>query len=218
MRDDRPVNDKGQRICGVKARQSPTGVCRSTALGPSGRCRMHNGFAAARGGGRYSRHLPKALRAAYDGAMADPAVLSLKDDVALSTARIETTLEGLEVGPTLDALKGTWAAFQAAAASRDPARVQLAAQAHADALEQAGAVREVFREVERLQTHKARLAREEFRRQMAAATMIEAAAAWSLVSTILELVHAHVPDLTARRAIADGLVRLTGAASLRRPD
>jgi len=225
MQDTLPVhqtNEKGQRICGAKARASRSGapVCQNVALGPAGRCRMHGGFpnVAKTMTGKYGRHLPKVLRKAYAGALADPAVLSLKDDVALSTARIEGALAGLELGPTLEGLAEQWAAFQAAAASRDPIKVQAAGQAMSDAIARAGEARAKFREVERLQLHKARLAREEFRRQIAAATMIEAAAAWALVSTILELVKAHVPDPNARRAIADGLVRLTGAAALRGTD
>lgn len=222
MQDQKPIhalNPRGQAICGAKARASRSGaaLCQNIALGPNGRCRMHGGFRRSTEG-RYSRNLPRALRKAYQGALADPAVLSMKDDVALSTARIESALVGLSLGPTLEDLAAAWAAFQAAASTRDPIRVQQAAQALGDAIRAAQDAREKFREVERLQLHKARLVREEFRRQMAASSMIEAAAAWSLVTAILELVKAHVPDPVARRAIADGLVRVTGASTLRGAD
>jgi hypothetical protein len=185
---------------------------------------MHGGFppsgslAPGFKTGRYSRLLPKALRKSYNAALADPSVLSVRDDVALATAQIEDALAGANVGPTLDEIDAAWRDFRTAAASRDPVRVVQASEAMDATVKRARDARRQWAEVERLQLHKARLATTEFRRQMAASSMIEASAAWSLVQTILELVKAHVPDTTARRAIADGLVRLTGRDALSRPD
>lgn len=222
---EQAVNAKGQRICGAKARQSRSGlpVCQSVRLLSNGRCRMHGGT-ALKGPAHHSTdiHAPYSkYRAALGGqfrerflnALADPDALSLRDDVALLTARIEEALSGTGAGDRLDAIQRAYAAFGEAAASGDAGRVRNAHAALGEAIAAAGGDVARFREVERLMKLKGRMATAEFKRQIAAATVIDAASAWALVSAILELVKTNVPDPVAKRTIAEGIARLTGRST-----
>ncbi len=228
-----PVNAQGRPICGARTRSGRRGLptCQNTALGqPAGttgmrRCRMHGGFAkvglmspSATAGGRYSRHLPKALRGAFDLASADPSVLSLRADVALVTARIELALQGLDGGAAIVRTLDRWAAFEAALKSGQPTAIVGAADGMRGAVAALGDQRFILRDIERLQLLKAKLSLVESRRQIAAATMLDAASAWALVSSISELVRTHVSDPVSRRAIAEGLARLTRRGALPRPE
>lgn len=98
------------RVCGAKNKRG--GICRtSKGLGPNGRCRMHNGFAAIGPAspnfkhGRHSKLLKdiKGLSAHYERALADPDLLRLDAEVALTDARISQLLA--KVGQA----KGKWA-------------------------------------------------------------------------------------------------------------
>src|SRR3954470_5731126 len=74
--------------CGARTRKG-AGPCRQPGMAPSGRCRMHGGK-TPRGlaspltkSGRYSRDLPTRVAARYENALADPELLSVRDDIAL---------------------------------------------------------------------------------------------------------------------------------------
>ena len=168
--------------------------------------------------GRYSRALRGALGKAYLNAMDDPQLLSLRDDIALTAARIEGVLDQALAGAeAVDAVRRAWEGVRRAVGTRDPVRIQQAMDACQAAVDRAGEAAVALREVERLQAHRARLSQVEHARAIAAATTVDAAAAWALVQHIIELVRTHVPDPVARRAVADGLVRLAGADARQRP-
>lgn len=95
-----PMTDK--KICGAKT--SSGGECQSTILCRNGRCRVHGG-ATPRGvasphfkHGRYSKSLPAQLGARYLEAQRDPGLHELRDEIALTDARITELLGRLGTG------------------------------------------------------------------------------------------------------------------------
>jgi hypothetical protein len=90
-------------LCGAKTRGG--GTCKKAAMrNGTGRCRLHGGLSPSgvasphfKHGRRskYLKHLPGNLRNAYKAALADPELLSLKDETALLTARAMQLLDNL---------------------------------------------------------------------------------------------------------------------------
>lgn len=222
-----PLNAAGKRICGAKARTSRSGaaLCQAPPM-PNGRCRMHGGT-SLKGPAHHSTNLSAPyskyrtalggqFRERFIAAVSDPDALSMRDDVALLTARIEEALSGVGAGDRLEAIQAAFETFGAAVASGDGRRVDAAHRKLGEAIGAAGGDVTRFREIERLMKLKGRLATAEAKRQIAAATVIDAASAWALVTAILELIRTHVPDPVARRGIAEGVARLTGRSTDRR--
>ena len=89
------------RECGAKTRGG--GTCKQAAL-PNGRCHYHGGKSPAgiASGtyktGRYSRYLPARLAGRYAEAQADGALLELRDDIALTDARLADLLGRVDSG------------------------------------------------------------------------------------------------------------------------
>lgn len=104
----------GRRVCGGLCRDGS--ACQNTAVMANGRCRRHKGT-AARGvanplttSGRYSRDLPTRVLQRYESALADPELLSVRDDVALLQGAITDLMAELkeaEARPDLDQILGS---------------------------------------------------------------------------------------------------------------
>jgi hypothetical protein len=104
------VDSKGRRICGSQ-KASGRGICRSTALLPNGRCRVHGGTTPTGvlspnfRDGRYVRDMPTALQDRFEAAMTDTELLSLRKDASLIDAMITAKLSELreaEKNPDLE--------------------------------------------------------------------------------------------------------------------
>jgi hypothetical protein len=111
MNDAQPIcspNPTGTRkgpVCGAKTRAG--GVCQARPY-PNGRCHVHGGATPAgiasphyKDGrrSRYLKNLPKELGAGYRAALADPELLSLREEAALLTVRIMWLLNRLKDTP-----------------------------------------------------------------------------------------------------------------------
>jgi hypothetical protein len=114
-----PLPNGWKRQCGAKTRNGPP--CRRPPLAGRTRCRLHGGASLAgiasphfKHGrrSRYLRELPGVLKTGYKAALNDPDLLSLKEEVALLTARMIQLLGRLERadGPAYDA---TWTELRA---------------------------------------------------------------------------------------------------------
>lgn len=92
--------------CTAKSRQTGN-RCRNWPTVGMAVCRFHGGKtprgtdAPAFRHGRYSKHAPTRLAARIDAALADPALMTLKDEAALVSAQIGEVLEVLDVGGLL---------------------------------------------------------------------------------------------------------------------
>lgn len=102
--DDHYVNAKGKRVCG-SPRANRSGLCESSFLFANGRCGKHGGLTpngiaspAFKTGKRSKYHvvLPERLRERYGEALADPELLTLRNEIAAIDART------VEVMATLD--------------------------------------------------------------------------------------------------------------------
>ena len=86
--------------CGAKLRKG--GTCRRVAMA-NGRCDMHGGktpkgIAAGSYRNGRSAALPARLRATYESTLADPDLLSTRNDIALIEARLQELLGKLDLG------------------------------------------------------------------------------------------------------------------------
>lgn len=95
-----------RRQCTARSKQTGTRCKLPPAIGRTV-CRFHGGATPAGLAsphwqtGRYSRHAPSRLAARIEAAIADPALMSLKDEAALVSAQIAEVLEVLDVGGLL---------------------------------------------------------------------------------------------------------------------
>src|SRR3954471_18287255 len=94
-----------------KAKTRVGGECAQPRMLPAGRCRLHGGRTprglanANTRSGRYSRDLPTRVLLRYESALADPQLLSVRDDIALLQGAITDVMAELkeaEVQPDLD--------------------------------------------------------------------------------------------------------------------
>lgn len=89
--------ERSHAICGAKTRSGAP--CKNPPVTGRERCRMHGG-SQPRGlarhnttHGRYSKHLPTRLGERYEAALKDPDLLALRDEIAITDARIQELLE-----------------------------------------------------------------------------------------------------------------------------
>jgi hypothetical protein len=87
------------RLCGATTRRAT--ACKNPAM-ENGRCRMHGGLTPKGTDlpqfkhGRYSTSLPDRLSTRYKEALADEERHDLRDEIALSEAKIDDLLAGIE--------------------------------------------------------------------------------------------------------------------------
>jgi hypothetical protein len=95
-----------RRVCGAKTRKGTP--CQNPAMANS-RCRMHGGHAvrgAEHGGfkhGRYSGSIPDRLAERFEEALADEDRHDLRDEIALSEAKIYDLFSSMRDGPASSA-------------------------------------------------------------------------------------------------------------------
>ena len=101
--------------CKAKSKQS--GVqCKKWAVPGFDVCHIHGGktpvgiAATTLKNGRYSKHLPARLAEKYEASLKDPALLELKNEIALTDARLEDLLKRVDTGES----GGLWLAVQSA--------------------------------------------------------------------------------------------------------
>ena len=105
-------------MCGAQLRNKPGRFCKVRKMKGRNRCRIHGGTtpvgiqAQSFTHGRYSKYMPTGFLARYEASLADPEILSLKSEIAISQARVAELLQNLEVGTGLQA----WQELKAQAA------------------------------------------------------------------------------------------------------
>ena len=116
----------GRLICGAKTRSGAP--CKQRPLAGRDRCRMHGG-GTPRGTslpqtkhGRYSRDLPTRMLATYQEALADDDLLSLREDIALYTAREGELLRRVKASESEAAwlaIRKAWSDYESAVRAKD---------------------------------------------------------------------------------------------------
>lgn len=178
---------------------------------PNGRCRMHGGK-TPRGKalpqtthGRYSRDLPTRLGARYLEAQADPDLLNLTHEIALTDTFIADALSGLESGESgalWADLQVQWTAYQEARAAGDSYAEATASLAISDLIKRGSAPYQIRAETMHLAETRRRLVESEGKRRVQMQQMISAEHAMLLVTALVDVVVRHVPDERTRAAIS----------------
>ncbi len=202
--------------CTAKSKRSHRRCRRSAAPGRSV-CDKHGGKSLSGIAhpnwkhGRYSQALPRGLMAKYVQAQEDPRWLSLRDELALTDARILDVLERLGAGETSE----RWLAVIAAYEELEGARPSKDTGKMADALRRLGdairAGRDDLAGSSDLTAQivlRQRLVEAQSRMMRDLHHMLGIDHVFALIDALAALVREHVKDPAAVRAIQEGLTRL----------
>lgn len=203
--------------CGAQKRGKP-GTCKKPAM-PNGRCRLHGGLSLAgpasprTSHGRYSRYLPNRLVSRYTEAQSDAELVALREEIALTDARLSDLLVRVNTGEA----GLTWAALGAAIRAYRVAEAKGAKgyfeQLRAfDLIEQLAAEGRddyaAWDEVHKLIEQRRRLAETEFKRLKEMQQMITAERAMILLGAVVAVIRTHVTDRDTLGAISRDIGRL----------
>jgi len=164
------VGKNGRKVCGgLKADGTR---CQDPAVMANGRCRRHKGK-AARGiaapqtiSGRYSRDLPTRVLLRYESALADPELLSVRDDIALLQGAIKDIMAELkeaEARPDLDQILGSVEKISAEWQSWDWTRMNGELAKLKEAITSRASQRQAMKEIRELIREKSALVAQENR-------------------------------------------------------
>ncbi|MDQ3653669.1 MAG: hypothetical protein M3457_01140 [Chloroflexota bacterium] len=210
--------------CGAKTKNSGA-PCKSRAM-PNGRCRMHGGkslVGPASGtykDGIYSKVLPTRLLRRYQDARSDTELLALRDQVALIDTRLYDVLGRVESGESSQLwreLRSAYTAMQAAQKNGDTASLRLALVEIGDLIERGHGDWAAWADVRSLIRDRKSLVESERKRLVEMQQMVTSTQAMTLVTALVEAVHANVTDPDALRAISAAVVRLVGRADDAQP-
>ena len=207
--------------CGAKKKNGTP--CRMSAM-PNGRCRLHGGKSLAGLAsptyqtGRYSKALPARLAARYATAEADPRLLELRDEVALTDARLADLLGRVDTGES----GALWQALQtlrmdvlAARRVGDTVRQAAALNALLDTIGQAHADYRAWTEIGGVLEQRRRLVESERKRLVEMQQTLTVEKAMLLIGAIGGIIKAHVHDRAILSAIGrdlEGLLAREDAA------
>lgn len=219
-------NAKGQLICGAKKRNGQ--LCTSVILFDNGRCKMHGGPSPKGPAspnfvtGRMSRYLPKGLRERYEAFIADPDIVALTSEIALTDARLSQLVQMVDVGESgarWASLKAAYAELQAARSVKDDV---LRAQRLADSVNRIGALIEqgakeveVWSEIGATIEQRRKLAESEQRRLVAMQQTLTAEQALMFMTAVLDVIRMNVSDRDVLQRISVELIRLTSSKTSR---
>jgi hypothetical protein len=154
--------------------------------------------------GRYSRHLPKHLAAAYETAMHDPELVSQRAELALLDARTAELLERLDMDalPDWSELEDAWNQVKSAGEWT----AKRVAEARMDDLLERGTVQpQQWKELYEVINLRRRVATSEMRRLQLLNQTISAEQAMTLVRLLIDAVRRNITDPKQLQAIQDDL-------------
>lgn len=197
--------------------------CKQPAINGTTKCRYHGGASLVGIAhpnfktGRYSKHLPTRLAARYGEALADPQLLELREEVALTQTRQTELLDQLDSGLSLARWRSAQAAYGdllAAMQEKDGAGLQRAMIALEDALGvHVTNDAAVWEQVIELSEHRRRLVESEHKRLVSMQQLISAEQGMALIARLTESVRKHVSDPSILAAIAAELRRIINAGA-----
>jgi hypothetical protein len=205
-----------RRICGAKTRSGEP--CRQRPLaGGNGRCRMHNGRAAAGIAvptykhGRYSKYLPTRLVERYHESANDSELLALREEVALIDSRLVDLVRRVdsgEAGELWRSLSAENSALDAARRTGDQAGVLAAIQSIQTLIRRGMGDYAAWDEIVRLVDQRRKLVESERKRLVEMQQLITSDQAMTLLAAVQVSIKTHVSDPMILRAIADDMRRL----------
>jgi hypothetical protein len=177
----------------------------------NGRCRMHGGK-TPRGvelphfsHGRYSKALPDRLSARYEEAISDADRHDLRDEIALSEAKIDDLLAGMKHGQSdalLLLLRTKERQVRAAEARGDSERAEALMREILTVIRLGGDESLAWKDVDRWIARKTRIIEADVRIAAIRRQMISVEEVMALIGLILNAIRRHVPDRSVRNALA----------------
>lgn len=197
--------------------------CKHAAINNTTKCRFHGGASLVGIAhpnfktGRYSKHLPTRLAARYAEALADPELMGLRDEIALTQTRQTELLDRLDSGLSLERWHAAQMAYNdllVAMGQKDGAGLQRAMVALEDALGlRVTNDTAVWQQLTELGEHRRRLVESEHKRLVAMQQMITTEQAMTLLARLTESVKRHVSDPSILAAIATELRGIINAGA-----
>lgn len=204
-------------VCGATNRKGDP--CQRKPMA-NGRCYMHGGkspagIAASRfQTGKYSKFIPARLTARYGEALADTALLELREEVALLDARLSDVLGRVDTGES----GALWTEAKRALLTykqvrRDELKAAVALMDLEDAITAGVADYAAWGEIATIIEQRRRLVESERKRLVEMQQMITTEQAMALLAMVVDTVRRHVPDRAALAAISAELVQITARTS-----
>jgi hypothetical protein len=199
--------------CTAKAKSTGE-QCRRRAVAGKTKCVVHGGKTP--GGiasphfkhGRYSKYLPDRLLGRYQEALADPELLSLRDDVALVDGRLTELFEQLDTGRSealWEELQEAYRELTRAIGTQDTTRLRAQLTRLGDLLDQGASDHVLWQEIVELQEHKRRLGESERDRLVKMQQMITVERTMALLAAVASEIKRHVSDPNVLAAISAGI-------------
>lgn len=207
-KDQPEKSAKGNHRCGAKTRSGKP--CQLWAM-PNGRCGKHGGL-TPRGAasphfktGRYSRDLPTRMASRYQEAVADPELLSLREEIAAIDARVSDLLGRVDTGEAGVAWRNATDAFfevQTAISKQDVFHMQVGLTKLENLLAKGRNDYAAWGEVINLFEARRRLVVDERKRLVEMNQVITAERAMLLVGAIIEIIRRNVSDRNVLSSIS----------------
>jgi hypothetical protein len=200
--------------CGANNKQG--GICKSPAMA-NGRCRMHGGKTPVGVGlpqtrtGRYSKHLPLRLAECYQEAIADPELLSVREDVALLDSRLNDVMASAsnqESGELWNSLKEARRAYVGASGKDAEEKRRDAISTILWLIDEGYQEWQSWKDIRFMLQERKQLVESERKRLVDMQQMITAERAMLLVAAISDIVMKNVEDIHVRNRIAADIERL----------
>lgn len=161
--------------------------------------------------GRYSKYLPARLAARYGEAISDPNLISLREEIALTDARLGEVLGRLETGEresVWDELATGINAFEKAVKQGDAAGMKAAIASLTSLPKRGNAEREIWIEVGETIERRRKLVETEHKRLVAMQQMMTSEQAMMLITAVVSAVQKHVTDRSTLMAIQTDLTAI----------
>lgn len=205
------------RECGAKTKAG--GICKQAALA-NGRCHYHGGkslmgiASPTFKTGRYSKFLPARMTGRYEESRADGELLALREDIALTDARLGDLLSRVDTGESGALWRSLMAARMELLACRQASDIkgqmdalneimELISQGHADY--------RAWGEVAAVLDQRRRLVESERKRLVEMQQMISSERMMVLLGAVVGVIQEHVTDRTILSGITTGIQKLITA-------
>lgn len=218
MSENNPMNGEQSHapgLCGARTRAG--GECKRPAL-TNGRCHLHGGR-APKGiasphfkHGRYSKYLPRGIVGAYEEALADPELMSLRPGAALLEARVTELLKRLrdkgEEMPDWKALERKYGEFERARQRGDSDWAARSLVELGELIRAGSSIASVWAEIGDTIEQRRKITETETRRKERERLVLSVEEAVLLLSALADVVRRHVHDRRALQNIQEDMARL----------
>jgi len=201
-------------VCGAKKKNGTP--CQMSAM-PNGRCRLHGGLslngmqAPAFKTGRHSKYLPARLQERYQQAIADSALLELRDEIGLVDSRLTDLITRIESGESGEVWKLLRSAFDAFSKARAGSKVPEMTE-HLATIEhlivRGLADYAAWQDIHGTLEQRRKLVESERKRLVEMQQMITTEQAMVMLAAITDTVRRHVTDRGALAAISADITKL----------